>query len=827
MKTGTPTNLNLNFNRADAQQPAEKVTLRNKPQTRQKMQKIKAILMMALLVAAGPPLLRAQTTETYTFTTNWDVPDGDPAGLADVRTLNSAIGTITSLKVQLQVTGEYNGDLYAYLRHSSGLVVLLNRVGSTSTNSYGYADSGFNVTFQTGAPNGDIHVYQNVTNPPAGDPLTGIWQPDGRDVDPTNVTDQSSRTTSLTNFNGLNAAGDWTLFVADMDSGGTNMLTQWSLQITGAASPTITWPQPSDIVYGTPLGGSQLDASATYNSSSVSGTFAYSPPSGTVLNAGSGQTLSVTFTPSDTTSYLPVTTNVTINVTQAPLSITANNTNAVYGSAIPTLTASYSGFVNGDSASSLSPGVTVSTTATNGSPVGAYAMTASGAADPNYSISYVGGTFNVTAANITVAANNQTMVYGGTVPTLTANYTGFVLGQGTGNLTSLASLSTTASSSSPVGSYAITASGATSPNYTFTYVPGTLSVTTATLTVTANNQSKAYGAALPALTAAYSGFVNGDTTNNLTALATVTTTATSSSGVGTYPITASGASSTNYAFNYVAGTLTVTNSLTSSLIVSSLNPAPSGSNVTFTATVSAVLPGVGTPDGTVNFRIDGVIGGSGVLSGGVATFSTNSLTRGSHTVVAEYGGSANFAGVTNSLSPTELIDTPPVAIGYAIQRYPTQDVKFLIANALATATDTYGDTLTISFSPTSANGATIATKGPWAYYMPPAGFTNADTFSYTVTDSLGQTGTGTVAVGVETPSQAGQNLTIVNLGNGSVQIVGYGIPGRTYRMQYTLGFSPASWVDIAGGSVTADSTGKFQYTDTPGGQTRYYRSAFP
>src|SRR6185503_2775822 len=92
-------------------------------------------------------------------------------------------------------------------------------------------------------------------------------------------------------------------------------------------TPTITWPTPGNIVYGTALSGTQLNASA----GNVAGTFAYSPPAGTILNAGSNQRLSVTFTPTDTNSYLPVTTNVNITVLKASLMITANNTNKVYG----------------------------------------------------------------------------------------------------------------------------------------------------------------------------------------------------------------------------------------------------------------------------------------------------------------------------------------------------------------------------------------------------------------------------------------------------------------------------------------------------------------
>src|SRR6202035_2504561 len=155
----------------------------------------------------------------------------------------------------------------------------------------------------------------------------------------------------------------------------------------------------------------------------------------------------------------------------------------------------------------------------------------------------------------------------------------------------------------------------------------------------------------------------------------LSTTATATSGAGTYPITASSASSSNYTVSYLGGTLTITQSLSSGSIASSANPALPGANVTFAMTLSAVAPGVGTPTGTVDFRIDGSIAGSGTLSGGVATFSTTTLAHGTHTVVGEYAGNSDFVGTTSALSPVQAINTPPVAGNDSIERYPTQGVK--------------------------------------------------------------------------------------------------------------------------------------------------------
>jgi hypothetical protein len=248
----------------------------------------------------------------------------------------------------------------------------------------------------------------------------------------------------------------------------------------------------------------------------------------------------------------------TLTVTPAPLTITANGATKVYGAALPAMSASYSGFVNGDSSASLVNSPTLTTTANASSHVGSYAITASGAASSDYAISYVFGSLSVTPAALTIAANNQSKVYGAALPTLTASYNGLVNGDTPASLTTLPSLSTTASISSHVGSYAITASGATSSDYAISYVTGTLSITPAALTITADNKTKVYGSGLPALTASYSGWVNGDTPASLTTPASISTTGSAASHVGSYAITASGAVSSDYVISYVTGTLSVT-----------------------------------------------------------------------------------------------------------------------------------------------------------------------------------------------------------------------------------------------------------------------------
>ena len=115
---------------------------------------------------------------------------------------------------------------------------------------------------------------------------------------------------------------------------------------------------------------------------------------------------------------------------------------------------------------------------------------------PNYALSYVGANLTVTAAALTVTANAQTRVYGAAVPTLTYNETGLVNGD------TLTGRSPPRRPRRPTSAaYAITQGTlAASTNYALSYIGANLTVTAAALTVTANAQSRVYGAANPTLT---------------------------------------------------------------------------------------------------------------------------------------------------------------------------------------------------------------------------------------------------------------------------------------------------------------------------------------
>jgi len=184
------------------------------------------------LIAAAQP-----TTTTTNFIIGATVPDGDVSGMASVQTISTPITNLTNLKVSLKLSGTWSGDLYCFLTHGPGYSVLLNRVGRSSASDLGYNDPGLEVTFDDGATNGDIHVYRlqlsGSQGTPIPGPLTGVWAPDARVADPTNVLDTDARSAFLGSFNGVDPNGEWVLFVADMAAGDIHTLDSWGLEITG------------------------------------------------------------------------------------------------------------------------------------------------------------------------------------------------------------------------------------------------------------------------------------------------------------------------------------------------------------------------------------------------------------------------------------------------------------------------------------------------------------------------------------------------------------------------------------------------------------------
>ena len=399
----------------------------------------------------------------------------------------------------------------------------LTVTANDQTRAYGAANPTLTGTV-TGLQNGDNISATYSTPADASSPI-GTYE-----IVPS-VSDPGGK---LANYNLIVADGTLTIAPATL-----TVTTEDKSRVYGSANPmltgTLTGVQNGD--------GITANYSTIADASSAIGTYAIVP----ALNDPNSKLINYSVTIS----------NGTLTVTAAPLSVVANNQARTYGETNPILTGMLTGVVNSDNITA-----SFSTVATVLSPVGPYDITPS-LNDPdgkltNYSVSATNGTLTINPAILTGTADNNSRLYGGTNPVFSATYTGFVNGENTSILTGALITSTTAETNSPIGTYPISASGQSAPNYTINYVDGILSVTPAQLLVTADDKSRAYGQTNPVFTASYSGFVNGESSNVLGGALAFTTAADTNSPVGTYPIVVSGVTATNYSLTFSNGLLTVT-----------------------------------------------------------------------------------------------------------------------------------------------------------------------------------------------------------------------------------------------------------------------------
>jgi subtilisin-like proprotein convertase family protein len=214
------------------------------------MKKQMTVLVLAATVAVA-------TADSFVFTDSnaLTVPDGNAVGTYEQISVSGLIGAVTNIQVSLDISGGFNGDLYAYLAGPQGqLAVLLNRPGLTGINPYGYTDAGFNITLD-GAVDPSV-AANNIHNYASGGPgsygllggqVTGTYAADGRLVDPQaagSVIFGTSTANNLSVFNNLSslaADGTWTLFIADLvPGGGTPTLNNVVLTVMTAPEPQ-TW----------------------------------------------------------------------------------------------------------------------------------------------------------------------------------------------------------------------------------------------------------------------------------------------------------------------------------------------------------------------------------------------------------------------------------------------------------------------------------------------------------------------------------------------------------------------------------------------------------
>jgi hypothetical protein len=474
------------------------------------------------------------------------------------------------------------------------------------------------------------------------------------------------------------------------------------------ATPAITWATPAAITYGTPLSAAQLNATST-----VAGSFVYSPLSGTVLAAGP-QTLTATFTPTDAADYTTATATVTLLVNPAILTVTAASASRAYGAANPAFTDSITGFVNGDTSSVVSGAPSLTTTATPASAPGTYPITAATGtlSAANYSFSFIAGTLTVATSSQTISftAPSSPVTYGVAPITLSATAASglavsFSVVSGPGTLSG-STLTITGA-----GTVVVAANQAGNADYAAAaQVTQSIAVNPATpIIVWATPAPIVYGTPLSATQLNATSTVAGSFTYSpVQGIISYSPSPGTVLSIGQHTLTATftPTDTIDYTNQTATVTLTVIPATPLVALTASVNPVFTSNPVTFTATLN--VPAT-APTGTVTFYDGTTPLGSGVITASAATLTLSAPATGIHPITAVYSGDTNSTSATSPIL-SEIIQDFTIAL-------PT--------GAAGTVTAPFGGQAAYPLVVTSLGGATLPAAVSLTLTGLPPGMTSA------------------------------------------------------------------------------------------------------
>jgi hypothetical protein len=403
------------------------------------------------------------------------------------------------------------------------------------------------------------------------------------------------------------------------------------------AAPAILWATPSSITYGTALSATQLNAT----SGGIAGTLVYSPVSGTVLGAGA-QTLSVTFTPTDTSDYNTANGSVTLTVNKATptLSVATSGTPSTYGTSI-TFTATISSGPTGtvtfyDNGTPVGTGTVGGTTASFSSTAltaGSHTITAGWTGNSNYNA--------VTSGGITQVVNKATPTISWATPSPITQ--GMALGStqldaASGGIAGSFVYSPVAGTVLSAGSQILSVTFTPTDTADYNGANGSVTLTvdnkTTPVITWATPAAINYGTALSATQLnASSGGVAG------TLVYFPTAGTAPGAGAQTLQVTFTPADTTTYNAVIQTVTLAVNKSPIAITGASSLIPSIYGDQVTATFTFTGA--GV-TPTGTATISDGETTLATVSINAGVATYQSSLLSAGSHNLKAVYNGDDNY-----------------------------------------------------------------------------------------------------------------------------------------------------------------------------------------
>ena len=164
--------------------------------------------------------------------------------------------------------------------------------------------------------------------------------------------------------------------------------------------------------------------------------------------------------------------------------------------------------------------------------------------------------------------------------------------------------------------------------------------------------------------------------------------------------------------------MTVSSTATTTGVTSSVDPSVVGQSVTFTAIVTAISPGLGTPAGTVTFKDGTTTLATETLTGGATTFTTSGLALGTHSITAVYNGSTTFATSTSTaLTQTVSQDSTTTMVLSSANPSASGQAVVFTAVELPAAPGTGVPTGTVTFKDGTTTLATETLSGGTAFYI--------------------------------------------------------------------------------------------------------------
>jgi YVTN family beta-propeller protein len=740
------------------------------------------------------------TPGTFAFTTPSTMPSVGassnsvtftPTDAANYTTLTQGVSVLTNQK-SLMVTAENKSKVFGATDPAlsvvysgfiagenasvlSGTLSILRvageDVGTYTITPSGLSSSNYTITFTNGTFSITGGVAQTITFGSLPDKTYGDidFAPGATASSGLSVSYTSSNTAVATIISGqIHIVGAGASLITASQSGNASYAAAADVQRTlnvNKATPTITtWPTASSITYGQVLSSSNLSGQAVV----TPGTFVFTTPSTTPATGTANQ--SVTFTPSDASNYNTATQTVSVTVNKATPTITTWPTASAitYGQALSSSSLSGQAVVTPGAFAYTAPSITPTAGTANQS----VTFTPYDASNYNTATQGVSVTVNKATPTITTWPTASAITYGQTLSSSILSGQ-VVVTPGTFAFTTPSTMPSVGTSSNSV---TFTPTDAT--NYTTVTQGVSVLTNQKSLTITAENKNKVFGATDPALTVVFSGFIAGENASVLSG--TLSILRVTGEDVGTYTITPSGLTSSNYTIIFTNGTFSITGGVAQTITFGSLPDKTYGDiDYALGATASSGLP---VSCNSSNTAVATIISGQIHIVG-----------AGTSVITASQSGNASYAAAGDVQHTLTVNKATPT-----ITTWPT-------ASAI-----TYGQALSAS----SLSGQVVVTPGTFAFNTPsatPAVGTANQSVTFTPSDASNyNTATQTVSVTVNKASPTITTWPTASAITYGQSLSSSSLTGQAIVTPGSFAFTTPSTTPTAG---TANQTVTFTPTD--------------